>query len=316
MLQTFTKVGNTLRKAFITDKDVWINLSSPTESEVEEVATKLDIPVEFLTDSLDIDERSRVEVREDTVFMVIRVPKANDGLMDLVDINVPFVTLPVGLVLGRNFILTVCLDKNLVCENYIERFNLNDFSYSSRKRLILLIFQKTALMYLSFLRQINRKISEVEEKLHEAMKNEELIELLNLEKSLVYFTTSLRSNELMIEKLRRSNVLKLDADDNELLEDVIVDNKQAIETANIYSNILSGMMDAFASIISNNLNIVMKFLTSVTIILMLPTLVASIYGMNIKLPFQDSPYAFLITMVISFVLSALGVFIFIRNKWF
>jgi magnesium transporter len=147
------------------------------------------------------------------------------------------------------------------------------------------------------------------------MKNEELINLLNIEKSLVFFTTSLKSNELVMERLRKTEIVKINLDDKGLMEDVTTENKQAIEISNVYSNILSGMMGAFASVISNNLNVVVKLLTAITIIIMIPTLIASIYGMHVKLPFQDSPYAFLMILVISLILSLIGV-IFIKRKWF
>jgi len=156
----------------------------------------------------------------------------------------------------------------------------------------------------------------IEKELQKSLKNEEVIRLLNIEKSLVFFTTSLKSNELMMERLMKTDLLKLTPDDRDRLEDVLIDNRQAIEMANIYSNILSGMMDAFASVISNNLNVVMKILTSITIILMIPTLTASIYGMNIELPFQHSQHAFYIVTGISFGASLLCVLAFIKNKWF
>ena len=158
--------------------------------------------------------------------------------------------------------------------------------------------------------------NEIETELQKSLKNEELIRLLNIEKSLVFFTTSLKSNELMMERLLKTELLKLTDTDKDMLEDVIIDNRQAIEMASIYSNILSGMMDAFASVISNNLNVVMKILTSITIILMIPTLTASIYGMNIGLPYQQSRYAFFAVIGISFILSLLSILIFIRKKWF
>ena len=156
----------------------------------------------------------------------------------------------------------------------------------------------------------------IEKELHKSMKNEELIKLLNIEKSLVYFTTSLKENEIMMERFQRIQLYNLDEEATDLLEDVIIENKQAIEMANIHSNILSGMMDAFASVISNNLNVVMKILTSITIILMLPTLVASIYGMNIKLPIQDHPFAFEITMGISLVCALIVILIFLKRDMF
>jgi magnesium transporter len=177
----------------------------------------------------------------------------------------------------------------------------------------------TALLYLNHLKAINKKTTGIEAELHKSLTNEALLHLLDLEKGLVFFTTSIRSNELMMERLQKSQQLKMSPEDQEFLEDVIVDNRQAIEMADIYSNILSGMMDAFASIISNNLSIVLKFLTSVTIILMLPTLVASIYGMNVPLPFRpgflNSPHAFLITMVGSIALSVGSVILFRKKHW-
>jgi magnesium transporter len=158
--------------------------------------------------------------------------------------------------------------------------------------------------------------NDLEKELHKSMKNQELIKMLDLEKSLVYFTTALKSNEIMIGRLSAQKKFKINTDDRDLLDDVLVEYRQGIEMANIYSNILSGMMDAFASVISNNLNVVMKFLTSITIILMLPTLVASVYGMNVELPFQHSPHAFLLTMGFSAILAVISVLLFMYRKWF
>ena len=257
-------------------------------------------------------------VKEFEKYRLVNVSNPTKGDLEKLvqELNIPFTTLPVGIILTKDLIVTICLKANIVWENFIMNIKVIDFSSTNRNRLILHFFQRTAVLYLVYLKEVNKRTTAVEEMLHKAMKNEELIKLLNLEKSLVYFTTSLRSNELMMERLQRSDILQFKSEDNDFLEDTIIDNKQAIETANIYSNILSGMMDAFASIISNNLNIVMKFLTSVTIILMLPTLVASIYGMNVRLPFQDSPYAFIITICILFTLSVIGVLIFIKRNWF
>ncbi|NOZ63830.1 MAG: magnesium transporter CorA family protein, partial [Caldiserica bacterium] len=220
-----------------------------------------------------------------------------------------------GIIIKDEVIVTISNQENEVA-SYFLRKQIRGFFTQKRSRFVLQMFRFTALAYLNHLKVINRRTSSVETELHKSLRNEELIKLLNLEKGLVYFTTSLRGNEIMMERLQRMNILPMYEEDKELLEDVIIENRQAIDMANIYSNILSSMMDAFASVISNNLNIVMKFLTSITIILMLPTLVASIYGMNIKLPFQDSPHAFLITMVISFALSFAGIIAFIRRKWF
>jgi len=169
---------------------------------------------------------------------------------------------------------------------------------------------------LKFLKEINRRTTLIEDELHQSMKNKELIRLLRMEKSLVYFNTALKSNEIILERLQRTRWLLNDPDAEDMIEDVIIENKQAIEMANIYSSILSGMMDAFASIISNNLNVVMKFLTSITIIISVPTLIVSIYGMNVPLPFQESNFAFALIMGISVLISLILVLVFIHKKYF
>lgn len=173
-----------------------------------------------------------------------------------------------------------------------------------------------ATSFLRYLKQISKMTDTIEKELHQSMKNKELFSLLNLEKSLVYFTTSLKSNNIVMQKMLKSHYLKMYDDDQELLEDVIIENQQAIEMAETHSSILSGMMDAFASVISNNVNIVMKFLTSITIIMALPTMVASFYGMNVPIPFQQNPYSFLIAICISFVLSSITAFIFWKKRFF
>ena len=188
-----------------------------------------------------------------------------------------------------------------------------------KTRFILQILYNNASMFLHYLRIIDKKSEEVEEKLHASTRNQELIELLELEKSLVYFITSLRSNEVVLEKLLKVDRIKKYPDDTDLLEDVIVENKQAIEMANIYSGILSGMTDAFASVISNNLNIVMKFLATVTIVMSIPTMIFSAYGMNVKsfgMPFADSPYGFAIVIVLSLILSLIVAIIFSKKDLF
>lgn len=292
------------------EKNCWINVSNPSPDELTKLSEDLTIPLDFLTDSLDVDERSRIETENDKTLIILRVPK-----FDKDNLGVPFTTLPLGIVLTKDITITICLwDINEVLDLF--KGKIKNLPTGNRRRFILHLFHRTAFFYLKYLKEINKKSNEVETELHRSMKNEELIKLLDIEKSLVFFTTSLRSNELMMERLSKIKTLELNEDDKDLLDDIIVDNKQAIEMANIYSNILSGMMDAFASVISNNLTIVMKFLTSVTIILMLPTLVASIYGMNVELPFQHSPHAFFITIGLSFCLSSVGVLIFLKNRWF
>jgi len=287
----------------------WINLINPTKDEIKEISEVTSIPEEFLNYPLDIDERARVEIEDDVTMTILRIP-----YYDMNNDETPYITIPLGIIFIKDFIVTVCVKKAKIFVDFINN-KIKRFQTSNNNHFLLLVFLKTASLYLHYLRKIDKITDIIENELHKSMKNEELIKLLNIEKSLVYFTTSLRSNEFMMERLQRSNQLKMNEEDQDLLDDVIIENKQAIEMANIYSNILSGMMDAFASVISNNLNVVMKFLTSITIILMIPTLIASIYGMNIKLPFQRSPHAFLITMGMSLILTVFGIILFIKRKW-
>jgi magnesium transporter len=292
------------------EENCWVYMIDPKKEELDRVVQELQVPLDFLTDPLDIDERSRLEAEEGVTLSVLRVPRFEGDEADI-----PFTTVPLGIILTKDLFITISSRETIILSDFIEG-NERNFSTEKRNHFLFRVYLKTALLYLRYLKEINKKTSAIEDELQLSLKNEELVKLFNMEKSLVYFMTALKTDELMIERLQRTNYIKLNQEDNELLEDVTVEYKQAIEMANVYSNILSGMMDAFASVISNNLNVVLKFLTSVTIILMIPTLVASIYGMNVKLPFQDSPHAFLITMIISFSASIIGIVIFRKLKWF
>ncbi len=310
MITIFKTIQNNLQKTNEFDLGSWINVESPTSQELEKLSQKLNIPLDFLTDPLDIDERARIEVEDGCILIVLRIPRFDEKEADI-----QFTTLPLGIIIIQGWVITICFRDTPIILDFILG-KVRGFSTQNRSRFILQIFLKAFLLYLNYLKEIDKRSTAVENELHKAMKNEELIKLLNLEKSLVFFITSLKSNELMLKRLQGTEIIKMDSDDKDLLEDVIIENQQALDMSNIYSNILSGMMDAFASVISNNLNVVMKFLTAITIILTIPTLVASIYGMNVKLPFQNSPYAFLITLGISFSLSAIAIVIFIKRKWF
>jgi magnesium transporter len=290
-------------------KDCWVRVSNPTPEECEFLSKSLGIPIAFLTDPLDVDERARIEIDEGVTLVIVRIP-----YFDKDNIDIPYMTIPLGIVFTDDCIVTVCLK---FVENFLDFVNgkVKNFSIENRGRFLIQIFFRTALLFLSYLKDINKRTDFIEGELHKSMRNVELIRLLNLEKSLVFFTTSLRSNEFMMERLQKTGI-RMTEDDKEMLDDVIIENKQAIEMANIYSNILSGMMDAFASVINNNLTLVMKLLTSVTIILMIPTFVSSTFGMNVPLPFQNSPHAFLIVTGISFMLSLIGVIIFWKRRWF
>ncbi len=213
--------------------------------------------------------------------------------------------MPLGMIVVRDdFFVTVSLKKNKIIEDF-ERKKIKNFQTFKKTRFIFQILYLNSSYYLSYLKQINKETEIAESILKNSMKNKELLKLLSLEKGLVYFTTSLKSNELVMEKTMRGKIVKLYEDDEEILEDAIIENRQAIEMSQIYSNILNGTMDAYASIISNNLNGVMKFLTSITIVLAVPTMISSFWGMNVGLPFQDSPFGFVVMILISVILTLL-----------
>ncbi|MGQ9608941.1 MAG: CorA family divalent cation transporter [bacterium] len=287
----------------------WHNIIAPSKEELETLSEELDIPIDFLMSPLDIDERPRVEVDGRNMLILIRTPHFDESK------DIQYITVPLGIIFSDNMILTISFIKNDVIQAFADG-KLKGLSTVSRSRFLLQIFSGTARVYLDYLKRIDKQTSLIEKKLQKSMKNKELIEFLNIEKSLVYFATSLRANELVLDRLQRTGMLQMQADETDLLEDVIIEIRQAIEMTNIHSNILSALMDAFASIISNNLNAVMKFLTSVTIILMFPVWVSSVYGMNINLPFQHSPHAFAITMGFSIFLSVCGAILFWKRKWF
>ncbi|HWJ76683.1 MAG TPA: magnesium transporter CorA family protein [Niallia sp.] len=289
----------------------WMNVIAPTEQEINEVATRLDIPVEFLKDPLDEEERSRIEKDGDNVLIIVNVPivTMDENQHPIYD------TIPLGMIITNTCFITVCLKDNPIFHLFSEG-RIKNFHTFKKTRFALQILYFMATAYLKYLKQISKKTDAIEKELHQSMKNKELFSLLNIEKSLVYFTTSLKSNNIVMQKMLKSNYLKMYEDDQELLEDVIIENQQAIEMADTHMSILSGMMDAFASVISNNVNIVMKFLTSFTIILSLPTMVASFYGMNVHIPFQEHHYSFVIAIMISFLLSGITAVVFWKKKFF
>lgn len=291
----------------------WIALTNPTASEIIDIADAYQIDLDHLRAPLDEEERSRIEVEDEYTLILVDIPSIEER-----NGKDWFVTIPLAIITTKDVLITVCLEETPVLTSFMDG-RVRDFHTFMKTRFILQILYKNATQFLQYLRIIDKKSEVIERKLHQSQKNEELIELLELEKSLVYFTTSLRSNEVVLEKLLRIEKIKKYPEDTDLLEDVIVENKQAIEMANIYSGILSGTMDAFASVISNNLNIVMKFLATVTIVLSIPTMIASFYGMNVNshgMPFADSPYGFAIVLGLTLLLSLFVAYIFNKKDLF
>jgi len=312
MLEIFksSDSGQDLYRLDSIEKGCWVNLINPTEEELNYLQSSLGILLNFLKYPLDEEEKPRIDVEENQTLIIVDIPYVYEE-----DGELKYDTLPMGLLVVENCFITICLKENTILNTFKEK-KVRDFFTFKKTRFIFQILFETAKEFLTYLRQINKKTDDVERKLHKSMKNKELLKLLDFEKSLVFFTTSLKSNEIVMEKLFRGKYLKMYEEDQDLLEDVIIENKQAIEMASIYSSILSGMMDAFASVISNNLNIVMKFLTSVTIVISVPTMMSSFFGMNVPVPFESNPLGFLYILIISLAMSLIVMLILIKKDMF
>ncbi len=280
------------------EKDCWYHLSAPTVKELQQVISETGVSADFLRASLDDDERSRIETEDGQTLILVDTPVEDD------DEKGDYETIPLGIIALENCIITVCLkEPPLISEFYNER--IRDFSTKKHNRFILQLLYRNAARFLYYLRRIERMSNDIEKELHKSMRNKELTDMLELEKSLVYFQTSLKGNEVVLERLLRMSFIRNYPDDTDLLEDVIIENKQAIEMCTISRDILSQTMDAFSSVISNNLNISMKVLTVITMILTIPTILASLWGMNVPVPFSQNPYGFWIVLVISVLVSGL-----------
>jgi magnesium transporter len=288
----------------------WIHAVDPTPNEIVSLQAALRVPADFVTYPLDLDERPRTERENGATLIVLRVPYFHGQ-----DVDVPYTTMPVGIILTDQLIATVCKSENGVMHDLMDG-RVRNLSTAKRNRFVLHLMLLTAQKYLGYLRKINRTVDALEDQLQASMRNKEVLELLKYQKSLTYFTTALKSNELMMQRLQRSRLFEMYPDDEDLLDDALTEIQQAIEMTGISSNILSSMMDAFASIISNNLNVVMKFLASVTIVLSIPTIVASFYGMNVVLPMQDHALAFLITLGLAVGLMGVVIVVFRKRDWF
>lgn len=313
MIRYFRTIEGSIHQIDEPQEGCWVAMTDPSASEVFAIANKYGIEVDHLRAPLDEEERSRIEVEDNYTLILVDIPvieERNDKEW--------YGTIPLAIIVTKERIFTVCLEDTPVLTAFMDGRVRNFYTYM-KTRFILQILYKNATMFLHYLRIIDKKSEFVEKKLHAATRNQELLELLELEKSLVYFTTSLRSNEVVLEKMMKVDSIKKYPEDEELLEDVIIENKQAIEMANIYSGILSSMMGTFASVISNNLNIVMKFLATVTIVMSIPTIIYSAYGMNVNLngmPFANSVYGFWIVIGISFLISIIVAIFFSKKNLF
>ena len=313
MINYYRSRNNRLEQIDGQEPGCWISMINPNEAELRQTSTEFDLDSDTLKAAMDAYERSRIETDENYTMVLVNIPTIEEH-----NEKELYNTIPLSIIVTKDVVITVCSEDTPILRPFAAG-RVRDFYTFMRSRFILQVLYRTATLYLQYLSIIDRKSDEVENKLHKSTKNHELIELLKLEKSLVYFTTALRSNEAVLEKLSRYDIIKKYPDDTDLLEDVIVENKQAIEMANIYSGILSGMMDAFASVISNNLNIVMKVLAIITVVMAIPTMVFSAFGMNVNIaavPYSQSPWSFAIIVAVSIILSIAVFAIFRKVKLF
>lgn len=303
-----------LKKLSSPEKGCWIHLYGPFGTEeTQKLSEQLSIDIDFISDSLDIDERSRYESEDGVDLIVLKTPLPNDGISD---IEASYITIPIGIIRTEDYLITVSAFKNQVIEFFLNTPPKN-FNPTDTEGVILAIFERNVTMFQQFLKNINNERYAYEKALYKSSSNTDLTKLLNIQKSLIYFVTNLRFNDLLLLKIQRSNFLKLkDEEKLDLLQDIIIENQQALSMSEMYSDILNGTMDAFASIISNNLNEIMKRLTSVTILLTVPMLIASFYGMNVKLPGEEHPYSFVFVFGLCIGVSGLMGYFFVKKKWF
>lgn len=290
----------------------WINVVDPTPDEINQLV-EWGVDPDLINYSLDLDEMPRMERDEDEdyVFILLRIPHFQGQTNDI-----PYATIPVGIVIKSNLIATISRYESDIFQTLTNgKYRL--LRTAKRYRFALYTFLETSIRYLAYLRAINRTVDGLEDQLQKSTRNREVLELLKYQKSLTYFATALRSNEVMMERLQKTRMFNQYEEDQELLEDVITENQQAIQMVNTSTEILASMMDAFASIISNNLNVVMKALAALTIIVNIPTIVSSFFGMNVAIPGNEtSPFAFLAVIGIALGITVIAAIIFARRDWF
>ncbi len=314
MLQVYKKVNKSVLEVapeLIVEgydfADQWIHMSNPTDKEIELVAKSTAIPEDMIKAALDSEERAHVDKEDGILMAVTDIPITEDD-----DDKYAYSTLPFGCITTDNVIVTVCLNETSIIYDMMAGRYVKDFNIHKRTRFMLQLQYVIAKKYLQYLKQIDRASQRVQSELEKAMKNSELIEMLSLEKALVYFSTSLRSNTAVLDKFPR--LVKFYEEDEDLWDDVLIENKQAIEMSNIYRDILNGTMDTYASIISNNLNVVMKTLTALTLIIDIPAMIGSFWGMNTGVPFEGKQWGFWVVLGINVVICIIMLIVLWKKK--
>ena len=290
------------------EENSWISVENPSVEERNYLLDELQIPESFYNDIEDIDERPRIEIEDGWVLIILRIPYKNN------DLKLPFTTVPLGIVFKEKVFVSICFYETEMLHDFVFYTQRKNVTIKNHFDLVLKLMLSSCVWFLKYLKQVNQRIKLAEDNLEKSIKNEELQTLLQLEKCLVYFITSIKGNNVLFNRIKN---IKSESEnfDAELLEDVDIELKQAQEMSKIYSDILSGMMDAYASVISNNLNVVMKRLTSISIILMIPTLIASLYGMNVPNSLENNPNGLWIVILASGILSITGVFLFKKKNF-
>ena len=318
MIKYYKKSNNTIVEIEKPEKDCWINVYPPFDHKrLATLSDAIDIPIDYLLDSIDINERSRFEQDDNVKLIVINTPIEND-MENSIDNDAFYITIPIGIILTQDYNIIISSAQNKVIDWFFS-IAIKHLSPSEKEMIVMKIFEKNVFYFIQYLNEMNKRRYLIEKELMHSSRNTELAKLLNIQKSLVYFVTDLRANELLMMKIQRTNFLgiKTDEEKNDLLSDIIIDSSQALEMATVYSNILNGTRDAFGSIISNNLNSVLKRLTSITIILMVPTLIASFFGMNFtNLPFEHANSGFFIIIFLSIFVSVILYLVFRKIRWF
>mgnify|MGYP002068703604 FL=1 len=305
MVNYYRSIEGKIREIENAEAGCWISLINPTETEISDIEDDMGIDRDYIRAALDEEEPSRIESDDGITLIVVDYPVAEQQDDDH-DNTLQYYTTPMSIIITDKNVITVSAKENAVLDE-LSKGIVKGIQPNLRTRFVFTILLRIAARYLQYLKQIDKLSNYVEGKMYLSMKNKGLIQLLGLEKSLVYFSTSLKSNEAVLEKLMRGRYLKLYEEDQDLLDDVLIEVKQAIEMTNIYSNILNGTMDTFASIISNNLNIIMKRMTTITIILTMPTIVFSFYGMNLGDAANGLPIANVWFPIVLSVALAVGV---------
>ena len=285
----------------------WVHMSNPTDKEIELVAGATAIPEDMIKAALDDEERARIEKEDNILLALTDIPITEDD-----GDHYTYSTLPFGFISTDDVVVTVCLNETTIINDLMSGRFIKDFNIHKRTRFLLQLQYAISKKYLQYLRQIDRASQRVQNELDKAMRNSELTEMLDLENSLVYFSTSLRSNTVVLDKLPK--FIKFFEEDEDLWEDVLIENRQAIEMSNIYRDILDTTMDTYASIISNNLNVVMKVLTSLTLIVAVPSMIGSFWGMNTGVPFQNEPWGFWVVIGLSVVICVVIAIVLSKKK--